>query len=300
MHLGLLLVAVYALRFAPRGSPGPEEERVVGVALVRESAGQTEYLTSQQAQQASPSATAATAVAEALPSQPELAVDLAGILPSADEGLAAAPTFELPADGGVGGGGASGRAGRDGLSDQVRTSVFGTSGSGSKFVYVFDRSGSMAGFGGRPLSAAQRELTASLRDLQETTQFQIIFYNDSPRVFRFRDQAPRLVWATDDAKAAATQFVQGIEAIGSTRHLEALKMGLAMRPDVLFFLTDADEPQLSDEELRQVRRWNQATAINAIEFGFGPQHRRANFLIRLASENGGQHAYVDVSGLVQP
>jgi hypothetical protein len=236
-------------------------------------------------------------LAEALPSEPELPVDLAGILPSADEGLAAAPTFELPA---AGGGGTHGRAGRDGLSDQVRTSVFGTSGTGSKFVYVFDRSGSMAGFGGRPLAAAQRELTTSLRDLQETTQFQIIFYNESPRVFRFRDQAPQLVWATSDAKAAATQFVQGIVATGSTRHLQALKMGLAMRPDVLFFLTDADEPQLSDEELRQVRRWNQATAINAIEFGFGPQHRRANFLIRLASENGGQHAYVDVSGLVQP
>ena len=89
-------------------------------------------------------------------------------------------------------------------------------------------------------------------------------------------------------------------ATGSTRHLPALKMALALRPDVIFFLTDADEPQLTDDELRQVQRWNQATAINAIEFGFGPQSRRVTFLVRLAQENGGQHAYVDISGFANP
>ncbi len=74
-------------------------------------------------------------------------------------------------------------------------------------------------------------------------------------------------------------------------------MALNLQPDVVFFLTDADEPELTSAELQQVRRWNQGSAINAIEFGFGPQTRKDNFLVRLARDNGGQHVYVDVSTL---
>lgn len=35
--------------------------------------------------------------------------------------------------------------------------------------------------------------------------------------------------------------------------------------------------------------------INTIEFGLGPKIRKANFLDRLAEENGGQSVYVDIS-----
>ena len=72
-------------------------------------------------------------------------------------------------------------------------------------------------------------------------------------------------------------------------------MALRMGPDIIFFLTDADEPQLSAEELARVRRKNRNTMINSIEFGFGPRRARTNFLQRLARQNGGRHVYVDVS-----
>jgi hypothetical protein len=183
------------------------------------------------------------------------------------------------------------------LLDHVETNVFGVTGLGHKFIYVFDRSGSMAELGGRPLAAAKRELIKSLQDLNETTQFQVIFYNQEPRVFRFRSQSPRLVWANDEGKDAATQFVRSIQASGGTEHLQALKMALRLNPDVVFFLTDADEPRMSDDDLNQVRRWNQTTAIHAIEFGSGPQAERENFLVRLAEQNGGRHVYVDVTRL---
>jgi hypothetical protein len=197
-------------------------------------------------------------------------------------------------------GGAAGRKDRAGLSGQVETNVFGVTGLGHKFIYVFDRSGSMADLGGRPLAAAKRELIASLQDLDETTQFQIIFYNEEPRVFRLRSQSPRLVWANDEGKTAAAEFIRAIKATGGTQHMQALKMALRLNPDVVFFLTDADQPGLSDEDLQQVRRWNQTTTIHAIEFGTGPQAGRENFLVRLAEQNGGRHVYVDVRGLAQP
>jgi hypothetical protein len=294
LHVLFLLALATWSRVDPRGGPLSEPDREVGVALVRHEGADAEYVASEEAQQASTSAS--TPLDQALPSAAEVAVDLAGLMPAADEGLNVGPGPGLPETGPSGGI----RPGRDGLSDQVRTAIFGASGAGSKFVYVFDRSGSMAGFGGRPLAAAQRELIASLRDLNENTQFQIVFYNEDPHPFRFRSQSPRMVWGTDEAKVAAAQFVRGIAATGGTRHWQALKMSLGLRPDVIFFLTDADEPQMSDEELRQVRRFNSATTIHAIEFGYGAQRNRKNFLVRLAEQNGGQHRYVDISTLADP
>ncbi len=191
-----------------------------------------------------------------------------------------------------------GTAADNSLGGSVRTGVFGLSGEGNRFVYVFDRSGSMSGFGGRPLRAAKAELISSLNDLVKIHQFQIIFYNnDPPRVFDPRGGSPRLEWADETSKELARAFVRGIDAVGGTEHLAALKLGLGMRPDVIFFLTDADEPRLSNSELAEVRRLNRGTAIFTVEFGFGPQRNGSNFLVRLAEQNDGQHVYVDVSQL---
>ena len=79
--------------------------------------------------------------------------------------------------------------------------------------------------------------------------------------------------------------------------MRPLLMALALRPDIVYFLTDADEPQLSAEELAEIGRANKGTQIHAIEFGFGPESGDNNFLKRLARQNGGQHAYVDISKL---
>ena len=182
-------------------------------------------------------------------------------------------------------------------SGQTSTTVFGVHAQGSRFVYVFDRSGSMADFRGRPLAAAKRELIRSLADLQDTNQFQIIFYNERPKVFRPRVGEPQLVWGNDAGKEQAERFVRGIQASGGTSHLDALRLALGMSPDVVFFLTDADEPRLSDADLGRVLRWNRGATIHCIEFGVGPAQQDENFLVRLARQNRGQHVYVDVSEL---
>ena len=108
---------------------------------------------------------------------------------------------------------------------------------------------------------------------------------------------PQLAWGDQVSKRLARQFVQGIKATGGTEHISALVMALKMRPDVMFFLTDADEPVLTSAELSRIGRLNQGAAIHTIEFGIGPQVRSENFLARLARQNGGQHVYVDVAKL---
>ena len=182
----------------------------------------------------------------------------------------------------------------------ARTGVFGIQAQGYKFVYVFDRSGSMGGHGGAPLAAAQAQLIKSLHDLGQTHQFQIIFYNERPQVFSPAGAVGRLVFGTDDNKYQAERFVQSIIADGATEHEDALAMALRMSPDVIFFLTDADEPRLNSRQMAHIARINKGTQINAIEFGFGAQENVENFLVRLARENGGQHTYVDVSTLPRP
>lgn len=182
-----------------------------------------------------------------------------------------------------------------------QTSLFGITAQGARYVYVFDRSGSMSEYQGRPLAAAKRELLKSLGSLEATQQFQIIFYNEQPKLLNpFRLASPKLLYGNERDKQAAADFVDAIEASGGTEHMESLKAALRMGPDVVFFLTDAAEPPLTDKQLAQIRRWNtSAAAIHAIEFGAGPKPAQESFLSRLARQNRGQYVYVDVTSLTE-
>jgi hypothetical protein len=239
----------------------------------------------------------ATALKALLNEKP--AVSLAGVLPVSGTGLGSGALD------GEGIGSAQGLTTEPQGSNRVRggyarTGVFGAVADGRKFVYVFDRSGSMDGHRGAPLNAAKTELINSLKDLGQTHQFQIIFYNEHPRVFDPTGTPGRLVFGTDQNKYLAQKFVGSITADGATRHEEALEMALRMVPDVIFFLTDADEPRLTAKQLAHIVHVNKGTSVHAIEFGFGPQYDSDNFLVKLARQNGGKHVYVDVSRLAAP
>lgn len=183
---------------------------------------------------------------------------------------------------------------------QIETGVFGIKGKGSRFIYVFDRSASMSGYQGRPIRAAQQQLLASLTDLKENHQFQIIFYNDYPSVFNpFHPSPPKLLYGNLINRKYAVDFVEGIKPSGQTNHIAALKIALNMKPDVIFFLTDADEPQLTTDELALITSRNDGigASINCIQFGVGRYLGSKNFLMRLADLNGGQYSYVDLNKL---
>lgn len=180
---------------------------------------------------------------------------------------------------------------------KASTKVFGVPGEGYKFVYVFDRSASMGGNGRSTLSAAKAELIKSLASLGQEHQFQIIFYNESPSILNIAG-TNRLVFGTEQNKQLARRFIGGITADGATRHEEALLLALRLKPDVIFFLTDADEPVLGASQLQRIQRLCEGvTTINTIEFGLGPAMADENFLAQLARQNGGHYAYFDISGV---
>lgn len=291
-HVLLVVLLGLTWKMVPPGA-AIEPDRSVGIVLVHEQAGKREYVDPNADDIADDTRQAAERT-QAMPNAAEVPVDLSGALPRpvaiTENGMADAllDATKLAGDG-------SRR--RGGMEQGTSTEVFGITGTGTRFVYVFDRSGSMSEYRGRPLAAAKQELIESLRDLESIHQFQIIFYNEEPRIFQTSASSAELIWADDQGKQAAREFVRGISAEGATNHMEALKASLRMRPDVIFFLTDADQPTLTYEELRRVRLWNKGTTIHTIEFGAGPQVRGENFLIRLAQQNGGQHAYVDLRRL---
>jgi tetratricopeptide (TPR) repeat protein len=129
--------------------------------------------------------------------------------------------------------------------------------------------------------------------LASTQQFQVIFYNHDVTVFNPNPGlAPRLMFADDGTKDLAEQFIRALPATGGTEHVEALRRALLLGPDVIFFLTDAEDPQLTARQLEQLRRLNRGSVIHAIEFGTGPPSGGDNFLMRLARQNNGQHTYV--------
>lgn len=306
LHVCVLTIGAIFFRVVPRGVEEPG--RGVGIVLTQaSSSGKTEYFADSgdggsNAGGAPLAGSAAQTAADSpvpLPG-PEQLPQTGG--PKLPQGLAnlGLPGDEagLPGAAGLTQGGGGGKAGV-GEKGQATVSVFGVQGTGNRFVYVFDRSLSMSGYGGRPLAAAKRELTKSLASLGNVHQFQIVFYNEEPRVFNTRaGESPQLVFATDESKEQAESFVARITADGGTQHMDALFRALSMTPDVIFFLTDADDPKLTEADLARLRRGNRGAAvINCIEYGSGASQGDNNFLKRLAAQNRGQHVYVDVSRL---
>jgi len=192
------------------------------------------------------------------------------------------------------------RASRHFDDGRVATQMFGVRDEGYKFVYVLDRSGSTSDPPGHDvLTAAKAELIASLGDLEKTHQFEVIFYNDTPRVFQLDGQGGRLLFATEQNKEAVRKFIRSIDSDGGTDHETALTLAIRMQPDVIFFLTDADRPRLTAWQLDHIQRMAAGIRIHAIQFGEGPQPAPDTFMRELARQNDGQYKYIDVSPLGQ-
>src|SRR5579885_3285784 len=176
-------------------------------------------------------------------------------------------------------------------------SFFQLAARGQSVVYVIDRSSSMGINGG--LAAARQELLASLERLPETSRFQVILYNRAAEPMAIGGQTG-LTPATAAARAEAAARLGAVRAEGSTDHLAALRRALMLRPDVIFFVTDADD--LTPLQVRTVTEWNRAvsggrTAIHAIDLGGETAGREPRPLELPARWNGGAWQAPDLGRL---
>lgn len=299
LHVCLILGLFFWLDRQPSGM-GQQQDRPVGVAVAHRMADHTVYETPQEqseqaeSEQSSSSTSAAMAAANAPPSAAQ-PLDIDGLLASVTE------TPMPEAGGGTSSALEAGSGSGDGpLKDgegggpPASTMFFGASGSGRRFVYVFDRSDSMSG---KPINAVKQELLRSLDMLGPQQAFQVIFYNNRPSYFEFAGFA--MIPADDSMKRRAATFVRAIDPFGGTEHYDAMRMALKLQPDVIFFLTDADLPRLGANELREIRSRcaESKTTVHAIEFGLEPQPANNSFIKVLASQNNGEYRYINVNSL---
>lgn len=295
-HAALLLAVGLWIGRLPEGA-AEETGRSAGIVLKKVSAEGVKY--EGESDQPIPHADAADATQNALDSLPE-ATAAAEIqaslpqLPTIGAGALAERNGAKATDLATGGGARSGRPGGGG-GGEATVAVFGVKGSGHKFVYAFDRSISMDG---APLRAAKEQLLYSLASLDTIHQFQILFFNHKLSVFDLTGGQNRIAFADEKNLRNARAYVEGVSADGGTDREAALLKALAYSPDVIFFLTDADDPMSVGEVQKVIQRARRAgTAISVIEFGRGSDPKRNNFLVQIARETGGQYGYVDTNGL---
>jgi hypothetical protein len=179
---------------------------------------------------------------------------------------------------------------------KARTTFFGAVGEGQKFVYVFDRSESM-GWGRNTLRAVKAELAASLKNLDTVHEFQIVYYNEEAKLFNPSGTPGKLAFANEQNIDRALRFLDTIVADGGTDHEAALGAAANLRPDVIFLLSDGDEPGLTEKQLDKVENWSAGIIINTIQFGEGPRPKTDTFMVELARRTQGKFVYVDTKVL---
>ena len=294
-HLCVLLLLIFFFQFRTTGRAAPgQDDAVAGIVLKKTTDTGTSYVDSTGHEFSDASPDSAPSMEELLSAEFSDAI-LSESLPNSAIGPSGptGPTLRVVQGGsaqlsGVGGGFGTGLGGK------VKVDLFGTEGTGSKFVYVFDRSGSMNDYGGRPFRAAKEQLLRSLEPLTDFQQFNIIFYNENFTVWK-----PGLPFATEPNKEGAATFVRGRVATGGTKHYEPLIAAIRLNPDVIFFLTDGEEKDaLNPGQIADIRRINRnGIQINAIQFGVGSERTDRNFLRTLAAQNQGQYQYINVAEL---
>tara|TARA_B100000029_G_scaffold286580_2_gene280331 strand:- start:503 stop:1096 length:594 start_codon:yes stop_codon:yes gene_type:complete len=180
------------------------------------------------------------------------------------------------------------------------TQFLGIRDKGTRFVYVLDRSGSMSRSVGpnrpTPLEVAKSELMASLQHLDASQQFQVIFYNNQHRPMTLGGRNT-LHSATDINKTLARQQIARVTGDGGTFHYPALKTALQFDPEVIYFLTDADQnTSIHPGDMERLVRTNRGrTRIHTIKFGQGAELVTNHYVRQLAVKNGGRYRYRDIN-----
>ena len=152
---------------------------------------------------------------------------------------------------------------------------------------MIDRSGSMEHQ--RSLVVAKRELLNSVDELGEECEYAVVFY-DTKAVFA--DEAS-LKPATREHQSRLRVKLDSIEPDGGTDHKVALLAAFRLKPEVVFFLTDADA--MTDLDADELRAAAGPVRVHAVEFGVGPAIVSSAPLKRLAVSTGGLYRYLDVT-----
>lgn len=298
---GLLFAAFYQMGFARAAQSReliiPEARLAASPAPTNRSEDEPVKLV-QPAQGAAPSA----ARTPRLDELPIISVDLPDTDGASTSGrpAVALPGLDVP----TGGAAAGSSAGAGGVGPITR--FFGLAGNAYKVAYVVDVSVSIDSY----TQEIIQEMVGSVQGLVPTQSFHVVLaVGDQVREFEPR----RLVPANAAYKNSAFDFIRHIASPrpGSADIVEAMRRAFAVRPELVYLLTDGDYSDfLSDDEATQteletaLRRLNpdRQVKITVIGYGITPPEKQKpgmrpppqrKFLERIAREHGGHCRFVE-------
>jgi RNA polymerase sigma factor (sigma-70 family) len=168
---------------------------------------------------------------------------------------------------------------------------FGIRSRALSLVYAIDSSGSMSTRDS--LVVAKRELLESINRLSPESRFAVIFYEQSTRFVADAQGRRGLMAPTKENKASVERQLVQIEPAGGTDHMVAFRAALALKPEVIFFLTDAD--LMANADVDEILGEVGSTSIMAVEFGRGNAPDKPGPFRRLAAATHGSYVYKDVT-----
>jgi hypothetical protein len=175
-----------------------------------------------------------------------------------------------------------------GTKERGQNGFFPGAGQATSVVFVIDRSMSMGRRGA--FDAARRELLASLERLPEHVRFQVIVYN---RTAELLVPGAGLAEATAERKRHTAARIEALCAEGGTSHLPALRRAIGLSPEVIYFLTDADDLNLQEQQA--VTKLNRGRcSIHVIELNTSNRDRPGMPLQELARANRGTYRAIDL------
>lgn len=169
------------------------------------------------------------------------------------------------------------------ISAPGETTFFGIRGTGRRFTYVVDCSGSMQG---EPLSRATKELIASIEKLPSHVEFQIIFFDDLVNVYPENGYLD----ASAATRRSATSFISGVVGGGGTN----VKLGMQQafsgqkKPDTVFLLTDGSFEGDTPGFIKSLNK-GRKVRINTVAF---VSNSGEVLLKSIAEENRGDYRFV--------
>ncbi|MEJ5253254.1 MAG: VWA domain-containing protein [Chthonomonadetes bacterium] len=160
-------------------------------------------------------------------------------------------------------------------------------------VFVFDRTGSMAG---DKIKQAKEALTYCVRSLKPEDRFNVILFNEQPQKL-----FDGLVPVTRENVEKAVREVEALTAQGGTNIADALREALRLFPDgeanalqAIVFLTDG-LPTVGETDpqriLNAVNEMNSSRRVRIFSFGVG-YDVNVHLLDRLCAQNRGISSYV--------
>ena len=234
-------------------------------------------------------------LSEILPTPSSATESIRQALPGPQTSTLASVAGPSPSGGG-GGGSGGGVGGGIGRGVGPGTEFFGARDHAASFAYVIDCSGSMATRGS--LDVAKRELISSMNQLPPDARFAVIFYNLHATAFTDPRGRRGLMPATVANKGRVMNQLALVVPDGGTDHMLALRSALAYKPEVIFFLTDAD--LMGQSDVTTLLAQTGKTRIQSVEFGRGMEIIGDNPLRRLSTSTGGTYRYIDVTRFPRP